>query len=1026
MANYNNLKTAIQDVIKANGNQEITGEIMQNALLSMINSLGAGYQFVSVATPETNPGTPDQKVFYIANGKGTYVNFGGLVVDEDEVVLLVYDDAWKKLLSGIASNSKLTELDVRVFGLDAKLGFRFDSDKIIKGSYYHSSTGVVLSSPTYDRTPLIEVEGDYLFYGGLNRSISIASFDKNKTFISYAGTDPARDSGVFALPDGTRYVGINFKLELYPDGYSNGYIYVQSELREYVELLNKYILDMGETVKHFRVKNGDNLLNPLTILPNTVLSANGKTVASTIYYTTDYIKIQPNTQYKILFRGTGSATARGYELYDGKKHPVLFNFDAPTASIQTTTNAQYIRLSIGNSYGAANVALSLADVIQFEEYFQSLQYLGDSHFDDDIVNRGQVNNLIGQIPLINSLPVVSSTTDNLLNPDEIENGKFLSNFNVVALESYNTTGYIPVQPNTTYKMLTATGTFGARQWDEYGMNKNGILEHNDPTFPTTFTTGANTYFVRISYSASYTDGTQLGLFESNVQSFVPYGTVLDFRVNGMPLSYDSKTNKSLVTKQELENAIEEAKTGITQIEFTKTGKDITIKSGDFQIQAALDLYPNSYYGYNHQFNFRRYVFGNNVQSIDINDDVAPAHIINTTIGANHGQPCSIGTITGHGLTNTAIGTGWTHTNGTVYYITRIVDSNRIQFLSENKGTTKSPNFIGLITGTLSRNGATLNVTAVAGYQLYPSSQNIVQHIYLDGTNEITADGTYNCNFVDVVETYDVADPVSVLQNLIARAGSSAEPTMNGDALLKIKNIYRFLPGNNVIIFATYIPQREMAFQNFMFNQSGLATTFSYYLPNSNPIKGYDFRTPRTVNWSSSVPALNVVTANMADPTKPVNRVVTYGNNFGFAIGYLPIAGVGKSLNDSTLVTFEIRNDTGKIYPHGVDYNKIGSTLQANQIYSAVMYRALINNGNRTGNRMSMYNFDVNGDEFVYLDYSGSMVDNVKIDPKLNGREIEIVESVNTTLVSDVYNDGFYVKADYTNGKTCFMVVKIKK
>ena len=110
MANYNNLKTSIQDVIKANGNQEITGEIMQNALLSMINSLGAGYQFVSVATPETNPGTPDQKVFYIANGKGTYVNFGGLVVDEDEVVLLVYDDAWKKLLSGIASNSKLTEL----------------------------------------------------------------------------------------------------------------------------------------------------------------------------------------------------------------------------------------------------------------------------------------------------------------------------------------------------------------------------------------------------------------------------------------------------------------------------------------------------------------------------------------------------------------------------------------------------------------------------------------------------------------------------------------------------------------------------------------------------------------------------------------------------------------------------------------------------------------------------------------------------------------------------------------------------
>lgn len=114
MANYNNLKTAIQGVIKANGNQEITGDILQNALLSMINSLGAGYQFMGVATSETNPSTPDQKVFYFANGKGTYANFGGLIVDEDEVIILYYDTAWHKLLTGIASQTKLTELEVEV------------------------------------------------------------------------------------------------------------------------------------------------------------------------------------------------------------------------------------------------------------------------------------------------------------------------------------------------------------------------------------------------------------------------------------------------------------------------------------------------------------------------------------------------------------------------------------------------------------------------------------------------------------------------------------------------------------------------------------------------------------------------------------------------------------------------------------------------------------------------------------------------------------------------------------------------
>ena len=88
MANYAYLKAAIQNVIKTNGNNEITGQLLQQSLLSMINSLGSGYQFIGVATPTTNPGSPDQKVFYIANGKGTYTNFGSLEITEVEVVIL--------------------------------------------------------------------------------------------------------------------------------------------------------------------------------------------------------------------------------------------------------------------------------------------------------------------------------------------------------------------------------------------------------------------------------------------------------------------------------------------------------------------------------------------------------------------------------------------------------------------------------------------------------------------------------------------------------------------------------------------------------------------------------------------------------------------------------------------------------------------------------------------------------------------------------------------------------------------------
>lgn len=93
MANYNTLISAIQAVVRQNGNNEITGDLLQQTLLAMISSLGAGYQFVGVAQPSTNPGTPDQKVFYIA-GNGTYPNFGPTTVPDGYLGIFTYDTGW--------------------------------------------------------------------------------------------------------------------------------------------------------------------------------------------------------------------------------------------------------------------------------------------------------------------------------------------------------------------------------------------------------------------------------------------------------------------------------------------------------------------------------------------------------------------------------------------------------------------------------------------------------------------------------------------------------------------------------------------------------------------------------------------------------------------------------------------------------------------------------------------------------------------------------------------------------------------
>lgn len=93
MANYETLKAAIQQVVKTNGNNEITGALLQQSLLSMINSLVDGFQFMGIATPSTNPGTPDQNIAYLA-GPGVYSNFGSATVPFGCLAILKYNGSW--------------------------------------------------------------------------------------------------------------------------------------------------------------------------------------------------------------------------------------------------------------------------------------------------------------------------------------------------------------------------------------------------------------------------------------------------------------------------------------------------------------------------------------------------------------------------------------------------------------------------------------------------------------------------------------------------------------------------------------------------------------------------------------------------------------------------------------------------------------------------------------------------------------------------------------------------------------------
>lgn len=144
MADWSNLKASVAQVIKTNGNQEITGQILQNALNSIISNVGENATLAGIATPSTNPGAPDGNVFYLATEVGIYANFNGIEIANGEPSILEWRGSWVKKNIGLATQQQVIELNNNVFNrkaykFEAKSNFHVyteNSIKFIKGHKY--------------------------------------------------------------------------------------------------------------------------------------------------------------------------------------------------------------------------------------------------------------------------------------------------------------------------------------------------------------------------------------------------------------------------------------------------------------------------------------------------------------------------------------------------------------------------------------------------------------------------------------------------------------------------------------------------------------------------------------------------------------------------------------------------------------------------------------------------------------------------------------------------------------------------
>ena len=138
MGNYTELKAAIAAVIKANGNNEITGAIMQNVLNTIVSTVGANRTFVGIANADTNPGLPDGNVFYIAYTAGNYVNFqygtANLTVNPGELAILYNGrNNWDKCVIGMSSDGVITLMNT-TNQINATGRYAYTDTDIVRGS----------------------------------------------------------------------------------------------------------------------------------------------------------------------------------------------------------------------------------------------------------------------------------------------------------------------------------------------------------------------------------------------------------------------------------------------------------------------------------------------------------------------------------------------------------------------------------------------------------------------------------------------------------------------------------------------------------------------------------------------------------------------------------------------------------------------------------------------------------------------------------------------------------------------------
>lgn len=471
MANYNELKAAVSNVVKQNGNNEITGQLLQNTLLSIISNVGANATYIGVATPKTNPGTPDGNVFYISATPGEYVNFGGLVLERGKVYTIKNkaNNVWSAVAISIPSTDAIIDLNNVKVDSDAIIDrINYFNNALFQNGYYlYDKDGTIktvassFSGSAIAMNVKVDPNTEYQVYrpSAAANLYSIWQYDKNGVAIGkvsslskFTTNENTYTLGICWLASATSTStwnpDISKQTVIYKSTFVvSGYVdYNHVQLKPYLLAESPIIDNLLRKYDGLIVRNETQLFNfPAMVAYGkyvTFKTGGVMGIKTDADYYCGVVPVTPGATYTIsnmaVVSGSAIAFAKDGKFISGQ---ITSGMDIITVTVPEGANELYFNIHILRTpptsdqlASYARIMVNVGDTAQpFVTYWELPEYVKKAEF------------------------FVTETGKNLFNKDAIIDGKYISSIAGILNNDQNSSvsALIPIEAGKTYALYRA-------------------------------------------------------------------------------------------------------------------------------------------------------------------------------------------------------------------------------------------------------------------------------------------------------------------------------------------------------------------------------------------------------------------------------------------------------------------------------------------------------------------------------------------------------------------------------------------